>query len=98
MEKRLYEVLLIIPSSLNEEGILTELAKFDETVKNLGGNIEKLERQGKRRLGFNIKKHNDGYFVLAYITLGIDKVQELKENCKYADNILRYFVTRKEAA
>ncbi|GIW21204.1 MAG: hypothetical protein KatS3mg068_0211 [Candidatus Sericytochromatia bacterium] len=98
MEKRLYEVLLILPSNLNEEGILTELAKFDENVKNLGGNIEKLERQGKRKLGFNIKKHNDGYFVIAYVTLEVDKVERLKENCKYADNILRYFVTRKEAA
>lgn len=98
MEKRLYEVLLILPSNLNEESILAELAKFDETVKNLGGNIEKVERQGKRRLGFSIKKHNDGYFVLAYITLGIDKVEDLRGNCKYAENILRYYVTRKEAA
>jgi small subunit ribosomal protein S6 len=75
-----------------------ELSKFDEKIKSIGGDIEKLERQGKKKLGFNIKKHNDGYFVLAYVTLDVDKVEKLKENCKYSDNILRYFVTRKEAA
>lgn len=95
MEKRQYEAIYVLHPHLDEEGINTAIAKFEDSVKNLGGEIEKTERQGRRKAAFQLKKSNDGYFVLSYFNLNPDKVIDLKQYCKLSEQMLRHFIARK---
>lgn len=98
MENRQYEALCVLHPHLDEEGVTTAISKFEESIKNLGGSIEKTEKQGRKKLAFTVKKMNDGYFFLTYFNLGADKVVDLKQFCKLSESMLRNFITHKVKA
>lgn len=95
MEKREYEVIYVLHPHLDEEGINTAITKFEDSVKNLGGEMQKTDRQGRRKAAFPLKKLNDGYFVLSFFNLGPDKIVDLKQHCKLSEPMLRHFIARK---
>lgn len=97
MELRKYEAIHILHPHLSEEELVATLAKFEDTVKNLGGSIEKTERQGKRKLVFRVKKIVDGNHTLVNLTLPSDKVKDLRAYCKISESTLRYFMVLKSA-
>jgi small subunit ribosomal protein S6 len=95
MEARQYEALYILHPHLNEEDVSNAVTKVEDLIKNLGGKVEKAERQGRKKIAFTVKKLNDGFFVLTHFDLPADKVVELRHQFKLNDQMLRYFLTRK---
>jgi small subunit ribosomal protein S6 len=95
MENRQYEALYILHPHLDEEAISGAVNKFEESIKHLGGSIEKTEKQGRKKLSFQVQKLNDGYFVLTYFKLPPNKVVELRQYCKLAEPIVRHLISKK---
>ncbi|MBC7475551.1 MAG: 30S ribosomal protein S6 [Candidatus Sericytochromatia bacterium] len=95
MENRQYEALCILHPHLDEEAVTTAITKFEDTIKNLGGSIEKLEKQGRKKLAYTVKKVDNGYFFLSYFNLGPNKITDLKETCRLSEPMLRHFIARK---
>ena len=95
MEKRQYETIYVLHPHLDEEGINTAISKFEDSIKNMGGEIEKTEKQGRKKTPFTIKKVNDGYYVLSYFSLAPDKIVNLREFCRLSEPMLRNFISLK---
>lgn len=95
MEIRDYEALYILHPHLDEEAISLAVSKFEESVKNLGGTVDKTEKQGRKRLAFQVNKLNDGYFILTYFKLSPSKVVDLKQFCKLSEPIIRHLISKK---
>ncbi|MFN8673175.1 MAG: 30S ribosomal protein S6 [Candidatus Sericytochromatia bacterium] len=94
MTLRKYEAVHVLHPQLAEEDLAATIAKFEETVKNLGGSVEKTERQGKKRIMFPVKKCNDGHFTLVHFSLPAEKVKDLRQYCKIAESTIRYFMVK----
>lgn len=95
MEARQYEALYILHPHLNDEDLSNAMTKIEDSIKNLGGKVDKVEKQGRKRIAFTVKKLNDGFFVLTNFDLPAEKVVELRHQFKLNDQMLRYFLTRK---
>jgi small subunit ribosomal protein S6 len=95
MENRQYEALCILHPHLDEEGISAAVNKLEESIKHLGGSIEKVEKQGRKKLAFQVNKLNDGYFVLTYFNLSPNKIVDLRLYCKLAEPIVRHLISKK---
>ena len=95
MENRQYEALSILHPHLDEEGITSAVSKFEESIKNLGGSIEKTEKQGRKKLAFTVKKLNDGYFILTYFNLPPNKIVDLRLFCKLSEPMVRHLISKK---
>lgn len=95
MERRDYEALYILHPHLNEEEVSSIMSEFEKSVQNLGGEVTKSDKQGRKKLAFQVNKLNDGYFVLSDLKLPSDKVQDLKKYFKLSDSYVRYMVSRK---
>lgn len=95
MENRQYEALCILNPHLDEEGISAAVNKFEDSIKQLGGSIEKTEKQGRKKLAFQVQKLNDGYFVLTYFKLPPDKIVDLRQYCKLSEPIVRHLISKK---
>ncbi len=95
MEKRQYETIYILHPHLDEEGINTAITKFEDSIKSMGGDIEKTERQGRKKTPFVIKKLNDGYYVLSHFNLAPNKIIDLRQFCKLSEPTLRSYIARK---
>ena len=91
-----YEVMYVIDPAL-EDGARVELInRFSELVKKNGGEIDRVDEWGKRRLAYAINYKTEGYYVLMYIKAPADLPRELERNLKISESVLRYLVIRYE--
>ena len=93
-----YEVMYVIDAAL-EDGARVELInRFSELVKKNGGEIDRVDEWGKRRLAYTINYKTEGYYVLMYIKGPSELPRELERNMQISDSVLRYLVVRYEGA
>ena len=87
-----YESMYILKPDLEEEAKDALVAKFQEIVKNGGGEIEKVDEWGKRKLAYPIHYINEGYYVLMYFSAPADLPAELERNYRITDDVMRFIV------
>ncbi|MEG6584390.1 30S ribosomal protein S6 [Dendrosporobacter sp. 1207_IL3150] len=92
---RKYEVIFII-KPVDEDTINSTIAKFENIVKNNGGNIDKVDRWGKKRLAYPVKDINEGFYCLFYITAEPKVVTELDRVMKITDEILKHMIVKED--
>jgi small subunit ribosomal protein S6 len=60
---KLYETTIVIDSTLKADEVRSQNDKIVNFISNHGGNIVKVDEWGKRRLAYEIKKKQYGYYV-----------------------------------
>lgn len=91
-----YEMLYILSPTLSDAEREELIEKFNEFVKSKGGNVESLNKWGKRSLAYPIKKHNTGYYVLSYANIPADSVKDVKYFTRIQEGFLRIMILKKE--
>ena len=95
---RHYEVMVILDPSLDERTIAPSLDTFLNVIRTTGGNVEKVEVWGKRRLSFEINKNSEGIYAVLDLTSTPDAVKELDRQLGLQETVLRTKVIRREPA
>jgi len=64
---RTYETIFILDPDMSDEDIEKSLAKIQDTITSQNGTIALIERWGKRKLAYRVRKKTKGnYFRLVY--------------------------------
>ena len=92
-----YENLYVINAELTDEEIKAVIEKFSKVITDNGGEIEKVDEWGKRRLAYPINYKTEGYYVLVLFEAPGEVPAELQRNLKNDERIMRYVVERVEA-
>ncbi|HEX2343121.1 MAG TPA: 30S ribosomal protein S6 [Vicinamibacterales bacterium] len=93
-ETRQYEVVYIVTPDAGEDVIAELQQQIEAIVKRFGGNIEKTENWGRRRLAYDIARHREGTYVLHVINGPGEFVHELDRRLKVIDQVVRHLVVR----
>jgi small subunit ribosomal protein S6 len=93
-ETRQYEVVYIVTPDAGEDVIAELQQQIESIVKRFGGNIEKTENWGRRRLAYDIAHHREGTYVLHVINGPGELVHELDRRLKVIDQVVRHLVVR----
>ena len=93
---RHYEVMVILDPTLDERTVAPSLDTFLNVIRTSGGNVEKVDVWGKRRLSFEIKKHAEGIYALLDLNSSSDAVKELDRQLSLQETVLRTKVMRRE--
>jgi small subunit ribosomal protein S6 len=91
---RPYEVMIIFEPGLDDDAIRSELDRSTELIRSRGGNPGRVERWGRRRMAYEIRKQSDGYYVLLEATAEPAVMAELDRMLTLADPVLRHKVIR----
>ncbi len=91
---RPYEVVIILDAGLEEEQITAVLDRSVAAVKDGGGNPGTLERWGKRRFAYELKKRWEGYYALLQCTAEPAVMVALDRQLRLTDGVLRHKVIR----
>ena len=91
-----YEVMYVIDAALEDSARIELIDRFSELVKKNGGEIDRVDEWGKRRLAYAINYKTEGYYVLMYIKAPSELPKELERNFQINDKILRSLVIRYE--
>jgi small subunit ribosomal protein S6 len=90
---RAYESLVIIEPTADDAEFEKIITRVEETITNAGGVIDSTDKWGKRRLAYEIKKHNEGYYVLFNFKGTPSFVTELDKLYRFTPLVMRSMTT-----
>lgn len=93
-----YDLFTIIKPNLDTDEADKVVARVEEIVKNLGGNVDNCDKMGRKKLSYEIAGFTDGFMVNQVVSVPADKIVELKRQLKLNDSIIRTMFTIKECA
>ena len=91
-----YEVMYVIDAALEDSARIELIDRLSDLVKKNGGEIDRVDEWGKRRLAYAINYKTEGYYVLMYIKAPSELPKELERNFQINDKVLRSLVIRYE--
>jgi small subunit ribosomal protein S6 len=83
-------MLVLMSAELEEPK--EEIEKVEEVVRNLGGEVAKIDVWGKKRLAYPIQKKNEGIYILFNFKLEPAQTFELKRVLGLRGNIYRQMI------
>lgn len=88
-----YEVMFIARPL--EDAEVDPIAEFvSNLIKKNGGNVEKVDRWGKRHLAYPVKKQADGNYVLINFEADPEVIKEIDRVMKIQDDILKHLIVK----
>lgn len=84
-----YELMSVFKPNLDTEEVDKIIEKINSVITEFGGNVESVDKAGRKKLAYDIQNFRDGYFTTTILSLPADKVAEFKRQLRLNDNILR---------
>ncbi len=92
--ERFYEVMFIVRPDVLEEDLDKLVENFSATVTSGGGAIRAVEKLGRRKLAYTVRKFNDGNYVLLTIDADGPLVAELERRLRVSEPVIKYITVR----
>ena len=86
--------MFIIRPDVAEEDADKLIAGFSTTVTNGGGVVKTVEKMGRRKLAYMVRKFNDGNYVLLTIEAGGPVVLELERRLRVTEPVIKFITVR----
>lgn len=86
---RAYESLIIFDSSCSNENIEEEINKMTDIITGEKGKVVEVNRWGRKKLAYEVKKKNNGIFVVFQFILSPEKIKAFKDYFKFNNLVLR---------
>ncbi|AFZ43665.1 SSU ribosomal protein S6P [Halothece sp. PCC 7418] len=85
-----YETMYIIRPDLTEDQVTQETKKYEAFLQER--NVENLtiRNHGKKRLAYNIGKHQDGIYVQMNYQIEGDVISQLQRQMRLSENVIRF--------
>jgi len=90
---RNYEVVVIAHPDLDEAAFEALIEKVQGWITDVDGSVEKVDRWGRRRMAYAIRKQREGQYVLFKAQMPSSFVAELERNLQLQEPVMRYMVT-----
>lgn len=91
---RKYELVYVVSPDASEDQVTELHTQVEAIVQKMGGQIEKTENWGRRRLAYEIGRHKEGTYVLEVINGTGELMKEIDRRFKNIDLVIRHLVVR----
>ena len=91
---RLYEVMFIVRPDVVDEDVDKLIAGFTTSVTNGGGSVKNVDKMGKRKLAYIVRKFTDGNYILMTIEGGGAVVLELERRLRVSEPVIKFITVR----
>jgi small subunit ribosomal protein S6 len=91
---RKYELVYVVSPEASDEQVADLHTQVEAIVQRIGGQIEKTENWGRRKLAYEIGRHKEGTYVLEVLLGGGDLMKEIDRRLKVTDLVIRHLVVR----
>lgn len=95
MEERLYDLIFICRPDTPEAEVDKLVATLEHTVADKSAKIEKIEKWGRKRMAYRVRKLREGFYVYMSIRSNHGElIKELERRLKVADPVIKYLTIR----
>ncbi|NIM94376.1 MAG: 30S ribosomal protein S6 [Anaerolineales bacterium] len=93
---RNYELAYVADPELDEQSLASLEEKIKGWIEAAGGNVTGIDRWGRRRLAYPIRKRSDGFYVFFQVELPTTAGEDVERDLRLNEQILRYMITSQE--
>ncbi len=94
MKHNVYESAVIINAALDDDQIEQIISRIRESIVNNGGEIREVEKWGRKRLAYVVKKSKIGYYVFFRFNSPSNIISKLERSYSLDEQILRYLTIK----
>ena len=91
---REYESVFICPVDLSDAGMDALLGKFQKVVTDAQGKLGVVEKWGRRKLSYPIRRQRDGFYIYWTFNAPPSIAKDLDRLYQVTDGVLRHLVVR----
>ena len=91
-----YEAMYVITPELEDEAVKGIIEKYTGIITANGGEIEKVDEWGRRRLAYPINYKTEGYYVLMSFTSAPEFPRELDRILGITEGVMRSMIVCKD--
>ena len=89
-----YEMLYLLKNDLSDEAKDAKVAKFENVVSSMGGNVVSSDKWGTKKTAYPINFKNEAYYVLMTFEADGKVVEELKRIALIDADVVRRLITK----
>jgi small subunit ribosomal protein S6 len=89
-----YEQIIIIDPNLDDTAVEETVQKVRDVITKQGGEIFKTENWGRRKLAYELNKHQKGCYILLLFKAPPPTVAALEKLSKVVDSIIKFMVVK----
>jgi small subunit ribosomal protein S6 len=91
---RTYELMFIVRPDMTEEDQDKLISTLEHAVSSSGGKVRSMEKMGKRRLAYTVRKFNDGLYILLTFEGSGGLVHELERRLRVTEPVIKFLSVR----
>ena len=91
---RTYEIMFIVRPDVEEADLDKLIEGFSANVTNGGGEVKTVEKMGRRRLAYTVRKFNDGFYVLLTIAAAGSLITEIERRLRVSEQVIKFITVR----
>jgi len=91
---RTYELMFIVRPDMTDEDLDKLISTLQSSVPAIGGTVQKVEKMGKRRLAYMVRRFHDGIYVLMVVEGGGAVIHELERRLRVTEPVIKFLTVR----
>jgi small subunit ribosomal protein S6 len=91
---RTYELMFIVRPDMSEEDQDKLISTLETAVTSSGGNVKSMEKMGKRRLAYIVRRFHDGLYMLLTVEGSGGLMHELERRLRVTEPVIKFLTVR----
>src|SRR5271170_4256205 len=91
---RTYELMFIVRPDMTDEDLDKLISTLQAVVPTAGGSILRVDKMGKRRLAYTVRRFHDGIYVLLVVEGGGAVMHELERRLRVTEPVIKFLTVR----
>jgi small subunit ribosomal protein S6 len=91
---RTYELMFIVRPDMPEEDQDKLISTLESVVTTSGGTVKNVEKMGKRRLAYVVRRFHDGLYMLLTVEGGGGLIHELERRLRVTEPVIKFLTVR----
>ena len=91
---RTYELMFIVRPDMPEEEQDKLISTLESAITSSGGAMKNVERMGKRRLAYTVRRFFDGVYILLTVEGSGGLVHELERRLRVTEQVIKFLTVR----
>lgn len=91
---RTYELMFIVRPDMTEEDQDKLISTLESAVTSSGGQMKNVEKMGKRRLAYMVRRFHDGVYLLLTFEGSGGLIHELERRLRVSEPVIKFLTVR----
>src|SRR5579871_5193678 len=91
---RTYELMFIVRPDMADEDLDKLISSLETAVTSASGTVKNVERMGKRRLAYIVRKFREGVYILMTIEGVGTVIHELERRLRVTEQVIKFITVR----